>query len=258
MSSKTITQNNEVQTIVDNWLKLEDEEKSKRERSGKWNPSSFGRCYRYQFWNRKNERQSNPIDVETLRKFRAGKLYHDFVQALLPEHQTEVEVNINDVYGFADIVTSNEVTDIKSIRSYGMRALKKLKGNEIIEDKYNYILQVMSYAVILEKARGRLVFIDKDSVEIVEFIFETKEWESDVMDEIGKLRVYWEKDELPPARPRAFAGQECDYCVFKDKCDAVELPFRKERENGGSKDSTQSRGQKSFKRVNHVSKVSSK
>jgi len=219
-----------IQKLVDDSLLMKEKNREHRVRSGKWNPSSFGRCFRFQYWNRLNEKKSNPLTIQTLRIFAAGHLFHDFIENLLPEgHDVEVEVSVDDVFGYADVVESSCVTDIKSIRSWGMKAIKKLSKEQFESDKRSNIIQVMTYAVLLHKPKGRLVFVDKDGVEIREYEFKTVDWEQDVKDELTILRQYWEGKELPPAIPRTYGGKECNYCAFHDKCLGVENPFKKEK-----------------------------
>lgn len=231
MSSRSIVVTNDTQNLIDGYLLEQEKKRETRERSGKWSPSSFGRCYRYQFWNRKDEKPSNPLNVGTLRIFQAGKLFHDFVQSKMPEgYENEVLCETHNVKGYADIVLPDEVKDIKSIRSFGMKVLKKNKDKpeEILKDKRSYMLQVMTYAVILEKRLGSLVFIDKDSCETLELTMKTSEWKEDVLTEILTLEGHWVSDILPPAKPKAYGGKECNYCGFKAKCSAIEMPFIKE------------------------------
>ena len=196
--------------------------KTKRKRSGKFGPSSFGKCYRAQYWNRKDEPASNPIDARVLRVFKAGNLFHDFVQQTIiskfPDTQTEVVVDVDeDIFGYADLVNSVEVADIKSQHSRAFHYMAKCK--DIGKDKYPNWLQVMYYAIALKKAAARLIFISKDDLMIQEYQFKVDNyWKGEVANELKTLRMWWEKQELPPAEPRAYGGKECQYCNFRDKC----------------------------------------
>jgi hypothetical protein len=207
----------DIEKTIDDALLQEQIISSQRTRSGKWSPSSFGRCYRYQFWNRKNIPQSNPVDVEALRRFKLGKLVHNFVQNFIPDKQTEVKVETDDVLGFADIVQPKKVIDIKSIRSFGFKKILK-KDYDITLDKFSYILQLMSYVKFLSKKVGELFFVDTDSMKIKTFEFKIEDWEAKVDEELEVLRGFWKQDKLPPASPRAYGGKECKYCVFENEC----------------------------------------
>src|SRR3990172_13175395 len=64
-----------VQQLIDEALV-----RPEREGSGKYKPSNFGRCYRMQYWARKNEPQSNPPDERTLRVFKCGNHFEEWVK----------------------------------------------------------------------------------------------------------------------------------------------------------------------------------
>ena len=211
-----------IQQLIDDTLTIEQEKKSSRVRSGKFSPSSFGKCYRAQYWNRKNEPVTNPPSVEALRRFKVGNIIHQFVQGFFPQAQTEVIVlSGDDMVGYADIVLPDEVVDIKSCRAYEFKTFAK-KDYDIREGKYTNCLQVCTYALFLNKPQARLIFIEKDALDSKEFVIETKDFKEQIEDELEILRGHWKKQELPKAIPRAYGGKECSYCAFKDKCDAIE------------------------------------
>ena len=197
-----------------------------KQRSGKWSPSSFGRCYRQQYWNRKDALKSNPPDTRTYRVFKAGRLFHDFVQGLLDGVETEVKVECEDVLGYADIVRDNEVVDLKSQHSKSFWWMKK-KNADIRKEKYGNWLQLMYYVRELNKTFGRLVFISKDDLCIMEYVECINDWTDELDNELTALRYLWKKQELPPALPRCEPNAkgeywECNYCDFKDKCKELE------------------------------------
>jgi len=219
--------NKSIQELIDETL----EPKEKRLRSGTFSPSSFGKCYRAQFWNRADEPVSNPIDSRTLRVFKAGNLFHDFVQNLLSNGTTkkEVVVETEDVKGYADLVTEEEVSDIKSQHSkafwYHQKELKEAKDEvkAVKEMFYNNWLQVSFYAMQLGKQFVRLVFISKDDLSIEEFRQPVAEWENEVNKELDMLRQFWQAKLLPPAEPRLYkqkngSFKECEYCNWKTLC----------------------------------------
>ena len=206
-----------IQGMIDDALKPKP-----RKRSGKFSPSLFGRCYRAQIFNRKNEPVTNPPDSRVLRVFKAGNLFHDFVQQTLidkfPELKSEVLIDVDDdVVGYADLVNDIEVIDIKSQHSRAFHYMSKTK--DIGQDKKPNWLQVMYYAIALNKPAARLVFVSKDDLCIAEFHLKVDEyWKKEVSEELKILRMWWKKQELPPKNSRAYNGKECDYCNWKDKC----------------------------------------
>ena len=194
------------------------EREKERVRSGMYSPHLLGRCYRAQYWNRQGIEPSNPPDTRALRVFKCGELFHRFVQDLLPEHQAEVEATDGEnFYGKADIVCEGEVIDLKSQHSKAFWWMAK-SNYDISEEKKPNILQLMCYCWLLGKPRGRLVFISKDDLCVNEYVFEYDKWREKLQEEIDTLKMYWEKQELPKAEPRAYGGKEGTYCSFKTKC----------------------------------------
>jgi hypothetical protein len=213
-----------LQQKVNEALRLKYEQGLLRERSGLYSPSSFGRCFRAQFWNRKNELKTNPPDERSLRIFAVGNLFHDFVQQFYPDAQKEVEVKTDDCMGYADIVNGDCVYDIKSQHSRAFWYMQK-SGYDVNKEKLPNIMQVCFYGKILGKSKGVLVFISKDDLVIQEYAFEVDKFWNVIREEIDTLVGYWSRDLLPPASPRVYgtdkdgSSRECmKYCSYRDKC----------------------------------------
>lgn len=220
-----------IQELLDKAL----EKKEERIRSHKYSPSSFGRCFRNQYWNRKDEPPSNPPDKRTQRIFRAGHLFHDFVQSAIlthyPEARKEVLIENDNYKGYADLVINDEVIDIKSQHSKAFWYRKGVEWKDLEPKLYSNILQVMWYAIKLEKSRARLVFVSKDDLCINEYGMEVNDkWRKEVDGELFILNTFWQEQELPLAIPRAYPDKdgkpsECKWCQFLDKCNKIEGIF---------------------------------
>lgn len=209
-----------LQKLIDEALLKEQEEKSKRARSGLWTPSRFGRCFRFQYWSRKNEPITNPTDIRGLRKFAKGNLYHEFLQKLLPEHQVEVLCKKDDIVGYADVVLPESVVDIKSIHTNVTGKMIK-QGYDVYKDKESNWIQVATYSWILGKKFCGLLFVDENLV-MNEYFSPTDRFTEKILQELATLRLYWEDDHLPPPVPRAYGGKECQYCAYQTKCEKTE------------------------------------
>lgn len=216
-----------IQELIDKAL----ERKGERIRSGKYSPSSLGKCFRAQYWNRKNEPQSNPIDERTNRVFKAGNLFHEFVQEVIINNnhgtQKEVLIETEDFKGYADLVMTDEVADLKSQHSKAFWYRKNLAWEDLEDKMFCNILQVTFYAINLGKLRARLVFISKDDLCIQEYPFEITQYKEALEKEIATLKDFWAKQVLPLAIPRAYPDKdgkpaECKYCGWKDKCEEIE------------------------------------
>jgi len=187
----------------------------------------MGYCFRRQYWYRKGVTPTNPPDARTLRVFKCGNLFEDFVSLYLPDNvEKQVLVETEDIKGYADYVLEDEVIDLKSQHSKSFWWMAKSDYNIAVEKKPN-ILQVMTYAYLLDKRKGTLAFISKDDLCIEEFTFTIDKWKDEIDRELETLRKYWIEDTLPPAQPRCYWNKkkgeflECGYCPFLDKCKEV-------------------------------------
>jgi hypothetical protein len=213
-----------IQAILAEHLRKEYEARQKRERSGLWSPSCFGRCFRYQVWYRRAEPFSDPPDDRLLRVFACGKVFHDFIQQIIlkqyPSAQIEVEARNDYILGYADMVTEDEVFDIKTVHSRAFWHFERAeKEGKLQEDKETAILQVLTYAWILQKPKARLVFVSKDDLCIAEYGFALNEtWQRKLYLELKTLNDFWRSNQLPLPEPRAYGGKECRFCWYKTKC----------------------------------------
>ena len=219
----------DIAKLLDDSLLKEQGERKTGKRSGKFSPSSFGRCFRYQIWNRADVKVSDPIGINVLRIFKVGHMFHKFLQDIV-EGEKEVLIEEDDVKGFADIVVEDEVIDLKTVRTRGFWAMKK-QGYDMNAKNEDKILQVVYYAKQLGKVKARLVFVCKDDLAMLDHLVFVADWKEKLEQELKSLRLYWNNytrtQQLPLAEPRAFGGYECKYCGFFTRCNAVEKPFIK-------------------------------
>lgn len=206
-----------IQAIIDESIALAVQQREEnRVPSGKFSPSMLGRCFRAQIYKRRNEPTTNPPDERTLRVFTVGHIFHKWLQDLIPA-QHEVEVNTEHFRGFADTVTEDEIIDYKTVHSRQFFHMDK-KDYDIHKEKKTNILQLIFYVLQLGKKSGRLVFVDKDSLCVRERGFFPEKWKEELQKEMDILIKHWESASLPDAEPRAYAGKECKYCGWADKC----------------------------------------
>ena len=230
-----------IQTLIDEELNRDNSKN--RKRSGKYIASNLGRCYRLQYWYRLGEPFSEELDARTLRVFKAGDLFHEFVQNIVSKQenvQIELQGEDDDFIWRADIVLPDEVIECKSQHSRAFWHNKKAREEGKFEEKKEpNILQATFNAMKFNKPKARLVMISKDDLCIDEYIFFVDKWKEKLNNEINTLMDWWAKKELPPAEPRAYKSfkkdgtieiKDCDYCPFKTTC--VETEKGKEEQNG--------------------------
>ena len=212
---------------IENTLWEEHREKSKRVRSHKFNPSSFGRCYRYQVWNRANLPKSNPPDLAGLKRMKQGQETHKMIQACFD--RTEIKIETEDVLGYMDIDFDNTAIDIKCTEAFKWKKYWNVPTHVTIKNKFNSWLQVLWYAVETKKPKAGLFGTVFGTFTYTPHIVEVSPYFiSEVEKEINALREWWRifttTNTIPYAEPRAFGGNECNYCDQKTRC--------KEYENG--------------------------
>ena len=221
-----------IQELLDKKLAEIQDERKDRVRSGKISPSSLGKCFRYQYWNRKNEPVTNPPDARALRVFKVGNMLHEMIQGLV-DCECEVKFETDDELGYADLVGDDWVADIKSCNSKKFWFLQKEDKIPITEREFQNFLQVGLYAVRMNKPRCGIVFVSKDDMCMAEYWVDTEAMRPHVEAELATLKEQWEKDELPEPQPRCYPSyrtnkktgemervgyKEGGYCSYKDKC----------------------------------------
>jgi len=148
-----------------------------------------------------------------------------------PEWKTQVEITKDDVHGYADIVSTDEVMDVKSqhSRKFWYNTKEMQAGKDIKDMFYNNWLQVMEYAWILGLPKARLIYVSKDDLCIQEYSLDLDDyWKSELDMELTKIRYYFDKKTTPPAQPRLYWKEkeqqfgECQYCQFCNKCTDLE------------------------------------
>ena len=212
-----------IQKLIDAALLAEQCKQLTRERSGLWTPGKLGKCYRAQFWSRKKEPETNPPDLQALRRFKVGNLFHDYIQSFYPAAQIEVEVKAEDIIGYADLVIDDTVIDIKSVAEYAFKYFLAPEF-DVNKEKDTNCMQVCTYAWLLNKPKASLIFVNIASVSTMEFVLNVDTWKPRIEAELKILRKIWNIQELPPALPRVYIdkktgkSKECGYCPYLDKC----------------------------------------
>jgi len=226
-----------LEQIIDDYIKTEREEEG-HIKSGLYVASSLGQCYRRQYFNRKDEPPTNPFDKRTLRVFQVGTMFHEYITEIYEAWWRTQEgkdplylnykVQKDDVIGYPDIVTDEEVVELKTQHSRKFWYMHKKPELDIIIEQPEHVLQAVFYAACLDKPNIKLVYISKDDLSIEEYPVVVSDFLKMKLDlEISTLNDYWVKKALPPAEPRLYKdkggkSKECSYCLWKDKCSEIE------------------------------------
>lgn len=202
-------------------LLKEQDERKLRERSGMWTPSRFGRCFRLQYYSRRNEPETEPVDVEFLKRCVIGNLIHKYAQKFYPESDCEIKITKEDIVGYADIVSDHKVIDIKSVSDWEYKRIIA-PDYDVEKEKETHCLQVCTYAWALDLTQAGLIFINTKNMHSIEYDIRVEHFIPKIEAELKTLRDYWAANTLPPAEPRAYNGKDCLYCSYRTTCFKLE------------------------------------
>jgi len=210
--------------LLNNKLLKEQEERTKRERSGCVSPSKLASCYHRQYLYIKGFQESNPVDLPTLKRFLRGNIIHKYIQNLVTETEIEVKGEIKGatLLGYADVVEDDYVLDIKTMEDWAFSWLRK-DGFDVTKDKESEWIQVACYGLLLGKPKIKLLFVNnKDVNQMEEYEDFTDNWTDKVFDYVETLQSYVGNDREPPCEPRLYkkngVSVECNYCQFRTLC----------------------------------------
>jgi len=184
-----------------------------------------GKCPRAIFFKFKNAPREE-IAAKVLRMFDHGDHVHQLIMKPLLSvreiHVVASEVNIPPqeiISGRSDAILSDGkemyVLDIKSMNSMIFRTLK--------EPKEENVNQVQLYLHYFKIKKGILLYVNKDSLEIKEFIVEYDKKRSDsLLEALTNLKKQIDKNIVPERITDYPSSWQCRYCQFKDVCDRAE------------------------------------
>ncbi|HHE67441.1 MAG TPA: Dna2/Cas4 domain-containing protein [Candidatus Parcubacteria bacterium] len=201
-----------------------DKERDKKERIRKKRTqfyiSEAGKCPRSIFF-RFKQAPAKEIEAERLRLFEYGNYIHQLVLRPLFSlglvRSTEIDIPPQElVVGRADAIISVKgepyVLDIKSIT--GRIDLRKMK-----EPKIESYYQVQLYLHYFGIKKGILLYLNKDTNELKEFVFDyDKKVVEKILADFEDLRQKIEKDIVPPRLEDYPANWQCRYCEFYEVC----------------------------------------
>jgi hypothetical protein len=229
------------QTVID-YLETQKEPFESKHPGWAWGHEAGG-CSRAIGFRIAGLERSDPFPNHTKWNFHLGtSIHNDIKDALLSEAQafgqpcaTEVDWELDGISGRADIVTADEVWELKSGNSWGFEgAYYGAKGGQPKGPENDDILQGFLGAKALGMSKVHVVYASKQPSKrkpaaIVDWVFHwTPQREEEVEAEIARLqgvRFVVADGELPKAFHRGEAitnpkdkGFPCGYCGWKRLC----------------------------------------
>ncbi|MDP2910417.1 MAG: PD-(D/E)XK nuclease family protein [bacterium] len=184
--------------------------------------SEAGKCPRQIFFKFKNVSRKE-MEPHILRLFDHGDHMHQLIMKSLLStrdiHVVASEVNIPPqqlVSGRADAIISNGkdlyILDIKSMNSMIFRTLT--------EPKEENIKQIQLYSYYFNIPRGILLYVNKDNLQLKEFIIEYNPIEAErLIENLTFLKKQIDSNIVPARIPDYPDDWQCRYCQFRGVCD---------------------------------------
>lgn len=210
-----------VQKILSDALK----EPREKKKQTSWHPSSLGSCLTGAYLARKGAERDEPFDDRTLRVFKVGNMMEDWLVGTIEKtgakfkKQVRIELPELDVTGYADLVMETPDGDLPyEIKSKNSKAFwwmeKKKQG-----PNRQHMMQLWIYLKFLNRPEGRLIYLSKDDLAILEYIvrLNDEKLEAEVMAELKILNAAW-KAQLPPPPITDEKDWRVVYCGFHKQC----------------------------------------
>jgi len=184
-----------------------------------------GRCPRAMIFKFKNVPRKE-MEANILRLFDHGDYIHKLIMKSLLStrdiHVVASEVDIPPqelISGRADAILSDGeqlfVLDIKSMNSMVFRTLK--------EPKEENINQIQLYLHYFKIQKGILLYVNKDSQDLKEFVVEYNPTRSQkLLDDLTYVKKQIDSNTIPSRIPSYSSDWQCQYCQFKEVCKIAE------------------------------------
>jgi len=175
-------------------------------------------------------------DSNTMLKFKVGDKLHQLIVAEMLQAEdirvVAAEIDMPNekhdgiVHGRADLIVSTKeenelrVIDIKTISSYGFKALQN--GTDLKEE---HLLQVQFYMHYFDINKGSVLYINKDTQEMLEVEVERDDKKVlEMIERLKKLKEQFENGSNAPVPDRTnWKYNKCKYCVYRTICDIAEV-----------------------------------
>lgn len=190
-----------------------------------WHPSKLGSCLTGAYLERLGVKPDEDFDERTLRVFSVGKMMEEWLVNLVKEsgikceEQVRIELPEYNVTGYADLVVDREgqkeIYEVKSKHSKSFWYMEK-KGQGAQEQ---HRMQLWTYLKALNIEKGRIVYISKDDLAILEFpvLLGDIVLGDKTTTELSTLNRAW-KEKLPPKPVGDLEDWRAKYCRWHKQC----------------------------------------
>ena len=198
----------------------------------RYKPSSFGQCFRRQWYKKNRFEPTNPPDDFIKEIFLQGNICEDLYVKQHPGAELQYKVEIPGFLGYADLKFEDRIEEVKSVSGAVFRDISNPRYN-VWKEKLHNVLQ-LGYYMVKSNLRGNLVFINRDSLCISGFSVEGSRIVLDISGKIKEYSISIPLDakltkavneemgilsvlkECPRAEPRM--KNECGMCDYRGMC----------------------------------------
>ncbi len=196
-------------------------DKQKDREQSRFYITDAGKCPRAVFFKFKNAPRAE-MEARVLRMFDHGDQVHQLIMRPLLSireiHVVASEVKIGPqelISGRADAIISDGkdlyVLDIKSMNSMIFKNLEEAK-----EDNIN---QLQLYLHFFKIPRGILLYVNKDSLELKEFLVNyNPNLVQSLLKSLSELKTKIDSNIIPARIPTYPDDWQCKYCAFREVC----------------------------------------
>jgi hypothetical protein len=209
-----------LQDLIDEAVR-EREEKDKTS----WWPTDLGKCLAGAYWRRMGALPDREFADRQLRVFAAGRLFEEFVvrqvAARTEDYETQLRIELpeHDLTGYADLRVGGVLYEVKSVHSRKFWWMQRRREGP---DRHA-LMQLYVGMMALGLPEGRLVYVSKDDLCIVEYPVSLKDQRlrEAVLADLEALNRAW-RDNVPPEPVPALEGGKLNwratYCDFHASC----------------------------------------
>jgi len=183
--------------------------------------SDAGKCGRAVFFKFKKAPREE-MEPRVLRLFDHGDSIHRLIMKPLLSirdiHVVASEVNIPPkeiISGRADAV----ISDGKTLYVVDIKGINGIIFNNLKKPKPDHIDQIQLYLHFLKQKKGILLYVNKDTQELKEFIIDySQERVKFLLKGLSELKKKIDSNIIPPRLPDWPENWQCRYCPFKEIC----------------------------------------
>jgi hypothetical protein len=215
----------DIQNLINTAIKEENDARPEKEQRH-WYISRLGQCPTGQYLERLGREPDAPFDDRTLRVFKCGTIFEDFVTKLVAQTidgesstQFHVENQALDISGYVDLVLnySNGLTVPYEIKSKHSKAfwymLKEGRAQR------HHEIQLWWYLKLMNLPLGMIVYVSKDDLAIKEYPVQLDDLElaEEAQSQLQALNEAWSTKQVPEPLPDPKDWRN-KYCSWHLQC----------------------------------------